>query len=191
MKVSIISGSSRSNNNTIRLAKAFAHEFREKGHDADIIDFKDYDLPFPNQGDVDPEHLTDFQKKLFKGFEESQIVLVLTPEYNWFPSAELVNMVHTLGSSKFSYLFDNKVFGFAGVSTGKGGRMPAVQLSYVFDKVISFFHKHSVTSSRKFESHFTTKMIDEDGAIHEEGVFKDAVAEFIEYNLTLAEKWFS
>ncbi len=190
MRVTIISGSSRANNNTIRLAKAFEHEFNIQGQDTLLVGFEDYDLPFPGQGKIDMDHLTPFQNKLVKGMEDANIIVLLTPEYNWFPSAEIVNMMHQLGSSKFSYLFDNKVFAVGGVSTGAGGRMPAVQLGYVIDKIISHFRKDSITSSRKFESHFTANMIDEEGNIVKEGAFEKSVKEYIGYTISLAEKWF-
>lgn len=190
MNICIISGSSRKGNNTIRLARAFEEAFVSAGQEVNVIDFKNYDLPFPNQPDIDADALSPFQEKLIGGMASAQVMLILTPEYNWFPSAEIVNMLHQLGTRKFSHLFDNKVFAVGGVSTGKGGRMPAVQLGYVLDKIISYFNKQSITSPRKFESHLTASMIDETGHIPDDSPFKKTVSDFAQYTLELAEKWF-
>ena len=144
MKVTILSGSARLDNNTIRVAKAIQKEIGE----ATIIDFRPYDLPNANQDSMHPDNLTEFQKGLVEAIDEAELLFVLTPEYNWFPSAEIVNMVHQLASKEFRHIFHDKVAAFIGVSTGRGGRMPAVQLSYVFDKIFNVFNLHSISSPK-------------------------------------------
>ena len=48
MKVCILSGSARKNNNTLRVAKALSNHFT----DSVIVDFQDYDLPNFNQTSI-------------------------------------------------------------------------------------------------------------------------------------------
>jgi chromate reductase, NAD(P)H dehydrogenase (quinone) len=101
----------------------------------------------------------------------------------------LVNMVHQLGNNSFAHLFDKKVFAFAGVSSGRGGRLPGMQLSAVFEKLISFLHKYSVCSPAKFESHYSPQELTESGDFEQESIYKKGMQHFIDYNVNLALKF--
>jgi len=185
MKTTILSGSSRPGNNTIRLAYAIAAQIP----DAEIVDFKEYDIPFPNKGEVKTETLTDFQYKLLKALDDSHLVFILTPEYNWFPSAELVNMVHQLANDEHMHVFNNKVFAFAGVSSGGGGRLPIIQLSYMFDKILNVFNMDSMTSPKKFEAKFINKVLDAKGVSMGNPEFDKGLNDFVKYSFKVADRW--
>ena len=92
MKVCVLSGSARKNNNTIRVAKAISNHFA----DSVIVDFQDYDLPNFNQLSISKENLSEFQFKLINSIEKSDLLFVVSPEYNWFPTAEIINTIHQL-----------------------------------------------------------------------------------------------
>ena len=185
MNITIISGSARLDNNTLRVARAIA----KIAGGADIIDFSAYDLPNANEDGLSLNNLTSFQKELVEGIDRADLLIVLTPEYNWFPSAEIINMVHQLASREFAHIFDHMVTAFVGVSTGRGGRMPAVQLSYVFDKIFNVLNLESITSPKKFESQFTTKCIDEEGNLLDNQEFNRGLTHFVEYSKKVAERW--
>lgn len=189
MRATILSGSSRSKNNTLRVSKAFQKLLDEKNIEVDLIDFRDYDLQFFNGEEVDIDRLTPFQKKLVDSWDRADLVIVVSPEYNWFPSAELVNMLHQLGDKPFAHLFDEKVFAFAGVSSGRGGRLPGMQLSAVFEKLISFLHKYSVCSPAKFESHYSPQELSESGEFTDENIYQKSMKHFIDYNVNLTLKF--
>ena len=185
MEISILSGSSRSYNKTLRLAKAIHAQIPE----AKLIDFTEYDIPFPNKGEVDSNNLTPFQSELLHGIENSHLVFVLTPEYNWFPSAELVNMVHQLAVHEHIHIFNNTVFAFAGVSSGGGGRIPTIQLSYLFDKILNVFNMDSITSPKKFEARFIAAALDENGNSLGNAEFDKGLKDFVNYSLKVAGRW--
>lgn len=187
MKTVIISGSARLDNNTIRLALAI----QKLLPDAKIIDYTAYDLPNANEIFPGENGLTEFQLNLINAIHEAELLFVLTPEYNWFPSAEIVNTIHQLASDDYGYIFDNKVVAFAGVSTGRGGRMPAVQLSYVFDKIFNVFNHKSITSPKKFESQFTTKCLATDGSMLDNHEYNKGLVNFVEYSVNVANRWHS
>jgi len=187
--VTILSGSSRSDNNTMRLGRAMQRKMKEKGWSTNLIDFRDYDIPFMNQGSVSLEGDTPFQRALIRSIDEGDMVIIMSPEYNWFPTAELINMLHQLGNRRFGHLFDQKVFAMCGLSTGRGGRVPAMQLSTVFEKIVSFLHKHSMISPKKFEAHYITMELDDDGHYTGDGAFEQAVDRFLDYNIQLAVKF--
>ena len=187
MKTAIISGSARLDNNTMRVALAIQAMLEE----AHIVDMRAYDLPNANEGFLNKGSLTPFQKELIDSIDEAELLIVLTPEYNWFPSAEVVNMVHQLASKDFSHIFDNMVAAFVGVSTGRGGRMPAVQLSYVFDKIFNVFHLQRISSPKKFESQFTTQCISEQGVLLDNELYNKGLKDFVHYSINVADRWHS
>ena len=76
-----------------------------------------------------------------------------------------------------------------GVSTGRGGRMPAVQLGYVFNKIFNVFDLNSITSPRTFEAQEVTKCIDGDGNLLENEQFNVGFKGFIDYSLKVAKRW--
>lgn len=185
MKVGIISGSSRSGNNTLRVAKAISKELPG----SEIVDFQDYDIPVFNGKGLDKGNESRFQKDLIRVMNDSDLLFILTPEYNWFPSAEIVNMIHTLGNGTYKHLFDNKVIATVGVSAGRGGRMPAVQLGYVLNKVISFLNLNSVVSPKNFEAQEIFSTTDSDGVLQENDTYNEGFRSFLEYSVKLAKRW--
>jgi chromate reductase len=189
MNICILSGSPLKNSSTHRFCKRLKQILEQSGHDIHIVNFEHYDIPFLNQGMVKPDELTHFQHELIEHVNTSELVFVCSPEYNWMPSAELVNMFHQLGSKTFKSFFDNKVFAVAGISSGKGGKMPCIQMTYVLNKLINFLDCNSLVSSRNFESHFTQKELDEDGNLIGNDVYDKGVNGFLEFALRVAERW--
>ncbi len=190
MKYTILSGSSRKNSATLRVAKGLERILLEKGiNDITLIDFEAYDIPFFNGGDILREALTPFQQKVVQGMSEADSIIFLTPEYNWFPSAEMINLIHRLGDNGFEDLWSEKVFSFIGISSGRGGRIPTVQLSYVVGKLINVFGFESVINSKNFEVQFAKKVLDENGASLGNEEFDKGYRAFADYLIRLSERW--
>jgi chromate reductase len=185
MKVSVISGSARKGNNTLRAAKAIQNMFP----DSTLIDFQSYDLPTFAEGSLVKGEESKFQQRLIAAIDQCDLLFVLTPEYNWFPTSEVINMIHQLANSKYSHIFNNLVVTNVGVSSGRGGRMPAVQLGYVFNKIFNYFNLDSITSPRPFEVQEVTKCIDEEGNLLENSEFNTGFNEFIDYSIKVAKRW--
>jgi chromate reductase len=185
MKVGIISGSARKGNNTLRVAKAIQKEL----NNGIIVDFQEYDLPNFAEGWITPTSETPFQQHLITTIDEANLLIVLTPEYNWFPSAEVINMIHQLAGANYKHIFDNTVVATVGVSAGRGGRMPAVQLGYVFNKIFNVFDLNSITSPRTFEAQEVTKCIDGEGNLLENEMFNSGFTEFLNYSMKVAKRW--
>ena len=191
--ITILSGSPRKTRNTLRLAKAIQNILNEQLPEevVNIIDYSGYDIPSASQGFVDPQNLTPWQKNLFESTSQSNVVFVLTPEYNWFPSAEIIQKIHVMASRHFQGMWDNKIFATAGVSNGRGGRMPAVQLSYAINKIINVFSFESLVSAKMFESQFTDKALDENGHSLGNEEFMKGLKAFVDFNLKLSDRWHS
>ena len=185
MKVCILSGSARKNNNTLRVAKALSNHFT----DSVIVDFQDYDLPNFNQTSISKENLSGFQSELINSIEKSDLLFIVSPEYNWFPTAEIINTIHQLAQEDHIHIFDRKVIATVGVSAGRGGRMPAVQLVTIINKIIGFFNLESMTSANTFEVQEVTRCIDSDGLLLDNESFNKGFLSFVSYSLKVAQRW--
>lgn len=186
--IAILAGSSRPASKTSQVAKAIKRLCIQNGiGEQDIImpDFTQYDIPFLNGGDVRHDTLTEFQRNIHDAMAKAQLIFVLSPEYNWFPSAEIINLISQFGSRHFVDCWDKKLFATCGVSSGRGGRIPAVQLSYVINKLINVMDLHSVVSAKMFESQFTAHALDADGNSTGNAEYDAGLEKFVQYNLRM------
>jgi len=188
--ITILSGSPRKNSNTLKVAKALRNVLLERhaNENVRIIDYHGFDIPGANQGLISPNNLSEWQKDLYESCVESDLLFILTPEYNWFPSAEIIQTIHVMASRPFKEMWNNKVIATCGVSNGRGGRMPAVQLSYTLNKIISVFNFESVVSAKMFESQFTDQVLDQDGRSLGNDEYMNGLRLYADYNLNLAKK---
>lgn len=188
MRIAIISGSARENNNTIRVAKAIKRLHHE--HEVQVVDFAAYDIPWINQASLIPEQLSDFQQKLVNTMDNASIIYIITPEYNWSTTPEILNWLHRFGDKNWKHLFNEKVFALVGVSTGKGGKAPVLHLVGILHKIISFLNLDSVISPKIFESHYTKQVLDEEGNSTGNVEYDNGLQTFTDYTLRVAKRWF-
>lgn len=189
--ITILSGSPRANSNTIKVAKAIAKLIKTNhpAEEIEIVDFNGYDIPNFNQKGLDVSNLSPWQSHLVNSMTNSHLIFVLTPEYNWMPSAEILQMLHAFGGPSFKSIWDNKVFATCGTSSGRGGRMPAVQLNNIINKILSVFDFESFVSAKMFESQFSSQVVDEEGNSLGNLEYDKGLANFVNYNLNVAKKW--
>jgi chromate reductase, NAD(P)H dehydrogenase (quinone) len=188
--ITLLSGSPRYQSNTLRVAKAISHHIHNNTSEAvRIIDFNGFDIPSINQGGIKADALTTWQKELYEACANANLIILLTPEYNWFPSAEIIQMLHSMTGTPFRAMWDNKVFATVGTSNGRGGRMPAVQLSYTLNKILNVFNCESVVSPKIFESQFTDKVLDAEGHSLGNEEYMKGLSIFVDYNLKLLGRW--
>ena len=190
MKIAIVSTSPRANSNTLRFCKFVRNILEESGqHEVKVIDFVNYDLPFVATAWIKPETLTPFQENFITAWGEADLVFFASPEYHWTATPQILNAFHSLGGPAFKYLFENKVFAMAGSSNGRGGRQPALDMTTVLNKVISFTNSYSVISPKLYESHETDKNVDAEGHFIGHEVYDRTVRAFVDYSLTVAQRW--
>jgi chromate reductase, NAD(P)H dehydrogenase (quinone) len=189
--IGILAGSSRINANTAKVGKAIKRIAIANGvNESQILmpDFTKFDIPFANVKDVGKDSLSDFQLEIYNAMSKSDLIFILTPEYNWFPSAEIINLINQFGSKQFTDCWDGKLFATCGISSGRGGRIPAVQLTYVINKLINVMDLHSIVSPKVFESQFTPKVLDADGQSLGNAEYDAGIEKFVTYNLGLLKK---
>lgn len=88
-------------------------------------------------------------------------------------------------------MFDNKVFALAGVSSGRGGRTPALVLNQMLNKVLSFLNFESVVSSKIFESQFTQNCVDLSGKLLDNEGYNQGLKNYLDFTIKIANKWFN
>lgn len=190
MKAAVISTSPRKGSNSLKVAKFMAGIAGDHaGLEVTLTHFENADIPLVGRGEVDPENLSEFQDTLISNWKEADLVLFVVPEYNWITGGELINAFHQLGSKHFRSLFNNKVFAFAGVSNGKGGRRPCIEMTTLVNKLISVLDGHSFVSPKVFESQRTQDALDESGRSKGDASYEKAAANFVAYGIKAAGRW--
>jgi FMN reductase len=112
-----ICGSLRPNGWTSAGLKIALAGAEEKGATAELLDLRDYDLPFCTGGDIDSiEGKAGVQRLRQKVFEASGIILA-TPNYHGSLSGVLKNALDLMSMREF----EGKVVGLIGVSGGRMG----------------------------------------------------------------------
>lgn len=188
MNICIISGSARANNNTHRVSLAIEKRLNQQ-HEVAVIDFKEYDIPSLAQGGLKPNSLSSFQQNLIESLGHAQVVIMVSPEYNWSATPEIINMLNLIPNKPFDQILNEKVFAFVGVSTGKGGKVPALQLMQIVHKLISFSNHDSIVSSRIFEAHFVKEVLDGEGNSLGNELFDRGLNDFMDYTIRIAKRW--
>ena len=190
MKIALISTSSRKGSNSLRFVKYLQQVLAEEGqHDVLIVNFEHYDIPLAGQAALKKDELTPFQEELISTWAAADLVIFAMPEYNWTAPPQATNAIHQLGGPAFKYLFDNKVFAMVGVSSGRGGRQPALDMTTVVNKIISFTNSSSIVSPKLYESHETGSNLDENGQFVGHEVYHQTARAFAQYTLNVAQRW--
>jgi chromate reductase len=189
VKTVLLSTSSRTGSNSLKATTYLKKVLSEKAINASVVSFEQCDIPMVGRGSINTDNLTEFQRNLIDQWAAAQLVVFVVPEYNWITSGELVNALHQLGEEDFAHLFDNKVFAFVGVSSGRGGRRPCLEIGVTVNKLISFLDKTSVVSPKLFESHETGRNLDEAGQSLGNTIYEKGMADFVDYTLRVAERW--
>lgn len=185
--ITILSGSARENSNTLKVAKAVANLAKLKGEEIELFDFFDYDIPNYNQA-FDHNNLSIWQQKAHDAILNSQLVFFITPEYNWMPTAEMIQFINRFSAAEFKPLWSDCIFATIGISAGIGGRLPALTLKNVIDEIISFNRSNGRTLSAIQEVHHTQNVIDGMGNLMDNDVFNTSFTEFVHDALSEANK---
>jgi chromate reductase, NAD(P)H dehydrogenase (quinone) len=190
MNIAIIATSPRQNSNSLRFSKYLQRVLQASDYqDVTVVDFHHFDIPSVGRGSINKNDLTAFQAELIGAWEKADLVFFVTPEYNFTVNGDLLNALHQLGSKDFAHLFNNKTFALAGVSSGRGGKVPCLELTTVINKIINFSNQYSIVSPRIYESHETHKNLDENADSVGNVIYENGVKAFVDYSVEVAERW--
>jgi chromate reductase, NAD(P)H dehydrogenase (quinone) len=190
MRIAILSTSPRKGSNTLRFSKYLSAVLAQNGYaNTPIVSFEEADIPMFGRGSMKPDALTHFQQTLVSTWADADLVFVAMPEYNWMPTGEFINALSILGGKDFAHLFNNKTFALAGVSNGRGGRMPCLEMTTILNKLINFLDQYSIVSPRIFEAHEVPRNLDEESRSLENPIFEKGVQDFVTYSVKVANRW--
>jgi chromate reductase len=192
MNIAILSASPRENSASLRVAKAVNLQLKavdKEDHNISLIDFRENDIPMVGRGELNPHALTPFQRRWIDTLQSAQLVICVVPEYNWIMPGEWIDAWHQTGRTTFAHLFDGKVFAVIGVSSGRGGRRPALETQQLLNKLISFLGQSSVVAPAIFESHETEQNVDEQGRLFGTDVYRTGLERFLKLALNTAKRW--
>ena len=191
MNVLLLSTSSRQQSMSCRTSLYLSQLFSASDQikHCNAIEFSGFDFPQMGEGNLNSESLSEFQSKLVAEWNLADLVVFCCPEYNWTCNGVLFQMLEHLGSKSFDYLFDQKVFAMVGVSSGRGGRLAAMDAAKVVNKLISFLGKMSVVSPKFLEVHDVRQNITEEIASSGNQIFERDSQAFVDYTLAIARRW--
>ncbi|MFB6193387.1 MAG: NADPH-dependent FMN reductase [Candidatus Nanohaloarchaea archaeon] len=117
LDILVIIGTVREERKSIRPAKYVVEKLEERGHEADLFDMAEKDIPLLkytrySDNDKHPEDVEEFGQKV----ENADGLLIVTPEYNHSIPGALKNLLDYLYPE-----YDDKPFSFVTVSAGNFG----------------------------------------------------------------------
>jgi len=189
MKVTLLAASTRINSNSLIASKAIGKILTGLDCEVEIIDFSN--RPQTELLDIvqkDAEQESEFIKTALAKISTAQLVYIVTPEYNWMPSTTIQNFLHRFFNKNFSNVWSKKVFALVGVSSGRGGRLPQLEISKMLNKLISVDGYDSIVSPFFWESQFTQDNNLDDGSF-KNGEYAEIVKAIVKSNIHLAEIW--
>lgn len=167
MKLLIVVGTSREGRNSIHPAREAREKFEEAGHEAEIFDLKEHEIPFLGELRHRTENPHPDVEKFGQKVEESDGLVLVTPEYNHSYSAELKNALDHLYPE-----YEDKAFFYITVSAGGFGGIRA--LSHLHDVTLELggFPGPDLPVSK-------VSQIFEDGELVDEG-YEERFTDFVE-----------
>lgn len=177
MKIAILSGSPRIASVTRRVALHLNNWLKQNtGHEIDLIEMKDWDVPPVQSVWVAPEKAPEALQPLARRIFEADAYILVTPEYNGSYSPALKNLLDHFPKRH------HKVFGIVTASPGAMGGMRASQ--QLLQLVPALF---GIASPYMLITPAVDKKFSPDGDLLDES-FQNAVNNFIAEFLWLAEK---
>ena len=167
--ITILSGTNRTGNKTIKIAEAYLAHFREKGIDAQIFDLKELPADFSSTWMSDKQS-PDFQNQVATYIRQVEKILLVVPEYQGtFPGILklVIDAIHPRD-------LKGKKVALTGLGSGRGGNLRGL------DQLSSAFHYLGITI---YPFHLPVSRINDvinaEGVLHDEATIKaiDAHAE--------------
>lgn len=136
LTILVVVGTVRDSRKSIHPARYVTERFEEKGHEAELFDMKDYEIPLLKErrfSSSDPHPDVDtFGRKV----EEADLIVIVTPEYNHSIPGALKNLLDHLYPE-----YEDKPFSYVTVSAGGFGGIRA--LSHLHDITLELNAAHS------------------------------------------------
>lgn len=177
MKIEIISGSPREASITVRIAKHLLEVLKkEKDVEVDLIDVRDFNLPFVQTVWTTQDKVPAEFKELGERIFAANAFILVSPEYNGGYSPALKNLLDHFPKQA------HKTFGIATGTDGALGAMRSAQ--QLIQMVAAFF---GILSPYLLLTPHADKKFDEKGKLLDEG-FQKSIDTFVKEFLWTAER---
>lgn len=122
MKILVIEGTVREGRKSIHAARKAAEVFRERGHDVDLFDMEERDVPLMKERrfKVETSEVPEDVEEYGRMVEEADGILIVSPEYNHGIPGSLKNLIDYLYPE-----YEDKPFSYITVSGGGFGGVRA------------------------------------------------------------------
>lgn len=125
--------------------------------------------------------LQGMQRELYDTVVWAERVIFVVPEYNRETPSEYIEMAHQFIRGEFKEFWSNRIFAFAGVSSGFGGREPLYYSWKVFHYAINNLGTTNVhVSPYHFQSVYTGEQFDEAGNFIGNEKYKTNIQTFVD-----------
>ncbi|MDQ3093897.1 MAG: NAD(P)H-dependent oxidoreductase [bacterium] len=131
MKISVISGSTRSGSKTLEVSEYLAKSLKESGVDVELIDLNELRLPLYDDDSVKQDKTW---LKILPKLQSSDGFIFASPEWDGMFSVGLHNLFYYTASATGTKPLAHKPVLLVGVSSGMGGAYPIAQMKSVGQK---------------------------------------------------------
>ena len=132
MRITIISASMRPGSQSLKVSMWLSEHAQTLGVETEVIDLNEARLPMYDASDDIGKHAVD----ILKSIDSSDGFVFVSPEWNGSMSHGLVNMLHYV-----DHELANKPVMLVGVSDGRGGHYPLMQM-----RIMNYKNNHYVIS---------------------------------------------
>lgn len=119
MKILVISASMRGNSQSLKVSNWLVEHAKTLGLSPSLLDLHKTKLPMYDDGETEAEN----KDTVLEMINEADGFVFVSPEWNGTMSHGLINMLHYVGSE-----IAHKPVMLAGVSSGRGGHYPLMQM---------------------------------------------------------------
>lgn len=177
LTILVVQGTVRDGRKSIHPARYVTERFRAKGHDVELFDMKDYDIPLltePRSWTSDPHPDVDaFGQKV----EAADAIIIVTPEYHHSIPGTLKNLLDHLHPE-----CEDKPFAYVTVSAGGFGGVRA--LSHLHDITLGL----NAHPGPDIPVSNVADVFDEDSALIDD-TYDDRFEDFVEQAVEHAERF--
>jgi multimeric flavodoxin WrbA len=121
MKLCVISGSTRADSQSAKIARYLTRRIQSRGNEVSILDLSTELLPLYTDDDVNAQ--LPVVANVLRQLEETDGYVFVSPEWNGMASIGILNMLHYAGQQ-----LAHKPVLLVGISASRGGSYPVLQL---------------------------------------------------------------
>jgi len=122
--ISIISGTNRPGNKTLKVAELYKSKLEKKAEKVQLFNLEDLPKDFCGPSMYNAEEMSDELKAIQdKYFLAADKIIIVSPEYNGCFPGVLKTFLDAISVREYKATFSKRKFGLVGVASGKAGNL--------------------------------------------------------------------